>query len=286
MDMPDTSGAMNRVNEAKQRVEDARLRMRQAMQSLSDQVEGLRAQAGQRASDLKAHWKGMRQQMAHTYENLASTLALQDIHVPHLRPTNYARSIFHMSSGVVALVMIQHTFPLRILSWVMTVLLVTSIGLEISRKYSSRVNDFLMKHLGVIAHPHEHHRVNSGTWYIVALFLLSFTVTPMIASLAVIILGFCDPAAAFVGRRWGKVRIYSGRTLEGTLTFIGTGILLSLGVMSLYYWGQFSFLQMLAIASAASVAGGVAELYSKRIDDNLSIPLISGWAAMLVYLLF
>ncbi|TNE51061.1 MAG: hypothetical protein EP343_05915 [Deltaproteobacteria bacterium] len=286
MDVPDTSAAMTRVNEAKQRVGDARLRMRQAMQNLSEQVEGLRTQASQRASDLKQYWQGMRQQMAHTYENMASTLALQDIHVPHLRPTNYKRSIFHMCSGVVALVALQHTFSMFWLSLFMAGWLVLAIVLETGRAYSDSFNKFLMKFFGVLAHPHEHHRVNSATWYIVALFLLTLTVEPMMASLAVIILGFCDPAAAFVGRRWGRIQIYSGRTLEGTLTFVVTGIALSMAVMMIYYWGQLSWLKMLAIASAASVAGGLTELYSKRIDDNLSIPLAAGWTALLVSYLF
>ncbi len=270
IDIPDTNEAMQKMHES--------------LQSLSQQVDDLRSQVGQRAADLKKYWKQMRKQMAHSYGSFASSLALQDIHVPHLRPTNYARSIFHMANGFLALFMLQYTFTMQGLAWIMTTLLVMAWSLEFFRPRVPALNKFLMKHFGRIAHPHEHHRVNSGTWYILALFLLAVTVSPLEASIAVMILGLCDPAAAFVGRRWGRIPIYSGRTLEGSLTFFLTGVMISIAIVAFFY-PQLSFTKMVVVSSVASFTGAVAELFSKRIDDNLSIPLASGWGAALVLLL-
>lgn len=270
VDLPDTDEALQK--------------MRDSLQSLSQQVDELRSQLSQKAADVKQNWREMRKHMAHAYENLASSLALQDIHVPHLRPTNYARSLFHMGNGFLALFMLQHTFSMSGLAILMSIMLCTAWGLEFFRPRIPALNEFLMKHFGFIAHPHEHHRVNSGTWYILALFLLSVSVHKLEASLAVIILGICDPAAAFVGRRWGRIRIYSGRTLEGSLTFFVTGVLLSVAVMAIYS-PHLAWSHMLIVGSVASLLSAVAELFSKRIDDNLSIPLAAGWGAALTLLL-
>lgn len=263
LELPDTQGAQQKIHEA--------------LQHLNQHVEELRQQLEQRTSDFKKSWKGMRKHIAHAYDRFASGLAIQNIYIPRMRPTNYARSLFHVCSGLSALFMIQHSFAMPVLAGIMGVLLCVATGLEISRRYSPSFNDFLMRHLGVIAHPHEHHRVNSGTWYIGALFLLALTVSPMAASLAVLLLGCCDPAAAFVGRRWGRIRLVVGRTLEGTATFVFTGIVVSVAVLWLYYRTQYSWSQMFLIAAVASCAGAVAELFSKRLDDNLTIPLAVGW---------
>ena len=74
----------------------------------------------------------------------------------------------------------------------------------------------LLRVLGRIAHAHEHHRVNSSTWYGTAPVVLGGFFDPAVAAIAVAIHGLADPAAAWIGRRWGRVALVNGRTLEGT----------------------------------------------------------------------
>lgn len=266
--------------------QETQQRIREVLGHLNQHVEELRSSLEQKATDLKQSWKGLRKQMTHAYERLASSLALQNVYIPHLRPTNYPRSLFHVSSGVCALLMIQHSFSMPILAGIMGFLLVVAGGLEISRRYFPNFNVFLLRYLGAIAHPHEHHRVNSATWYIVALFLLALTVPPLAASLAVLILGCCDPAAAFVGRRWGRIRLVSGRTLEGTGAFVIAGMFVALAILLIYYRTLYSWPQMLLLAFVASSAGAIAELFSKKLDDNLTIPLSVGWSSALLLLMY
>ena len=228
---------------------------------------------------LRARWMEYRAQLHTSYEALSKSLDAWSIHVPSLRPTNYTRNIFHVISALVGLVTIElvaTTGPLVIIAASFALL---AWSCETSRKVSARANEIMMWVFGKVAHPHERFRVNSATWYATALLVLSLTVPPMIAAVAVAILGIADPSAAIVGRRYGKTRLVNGRSLEGTLTFVATGFLLSTSILLLLH-GDVRWTGALVIAACATVPAALAELLSKRIDDNLSIPLAAGAGGM------
>ena len=110
-------------------------------------------------------------------------------------------------------------------------LAVSAWSMEIARRLSDRVNERLMRVFKHVAHPHERYRVNSSTWYVTALLLLALFGTRLSQSLAVVVLAVADPAAALIGRRFGRTRLLDNRSLEGTLAFFVVGALSSLVVM-------------------------------------------------------
>ena len=95
---------------------------------------------------------------------------------------------------------------------------------------------------------------------------------------AVAVLGLGDPVAGLVGRRWGRVKLVNNRSLQGTLTFVVVGTLAARAAMLLVPTSIASGTLWLTTLGAA-IAGGLAELLSRRIDDNLSIPVITATAA-------
>jgi dolichol kinase len=135
----------------------------------------------------------------------------------------------------------------------------------------------LFRVFGPLAHPHEHHRVNSATWYATALLVLALTHSKLLCTVGVAVLGFGDPAAAVLGRRFGRVRLVHGRTLEGTLSFVGVATAVAFLALWLGYPHPVAGALLLALSGA--LAGGLAELFSLRVDDNLSVPLAAAVAA-------
>jgi dolichol kinase len=94
----------------------------------------------------------------------------------------------------------------------------------------------------------------------------------------VTVLGFADPAASLVGRRWGRVALLRGRTLEGALGFVVIGtVMTTLALLLVTPQPSLGF--ALLMAFAVSLTGAVAELCSGRLDDNLTIPLVSAATA-------
>jgi dolichol kinase len=221
---------------------------------------------------VRQRWAEFRLKAQPAYENLVLRLKAMRIHVPTLRPTNHARNLLHISAGLLATGVIQFLLPHHAVPWLAFGLAAFAWSCEGSRRIWPQVNDALMAVLGRFAHPHEWRRVNSATWYCSALFLLGQTRAPLLWQVAIAVLGFADPAAALVGRRFGRTRLLHGRTLEGSLTFVGVGTLSSLALI-LAFHPSVGFFQALVIAQGGAVLGAVAELVSCRVDDNLSVPL-------------
>jgi dolichol kinase len=190
------------------------------------------------------------------------------------RPANLARNVLHFSSGLTALLVIQLA-PSR--AWVIgvaSVLLVVAWTIEWTRRRDGRWNDTLMRVMAPVAHSHERHHINSATWYTTALFLIAIFGDMMAASLAVMVLGAADPVAAQVGRRFGRHHITRNRTVEGTAGFVVAGVLVSAATLAICY-PALDAAETWGFALVAALAGAVAELVSQRVDDNLSIPLVT-----------
>lgn len=226
----------------------------------------------------KEAWKAFRARMIPAYEALAAALRVEEAPVPSLRPKNLRRSAFHVTSAVCVLLLIEEVLPLRALIIVPAAFAGFFWFLEILRRFSDRANDAMMWVFKHVAHPHERHRVNSSTWYGTALLIISLIQVPMVCAVGVAVLGLADPAAGLVGRRYGRVRLVNGRTLEGTLAFFGTGVLATLAVLSIWHV-DVSFSARLAIGAAAAAVGALAELFTKQLDDNFTVPVASAFAA-------
>ncbi len=250
---------------------------------LGEIQDTLRAQMSSSAAASAEQWMALRAALLPHYEALRGVLDMEAVHVPALRPTNYRRSLLHATSGFVAFTIITLLPSTAWLVSIGSVFIVYAWSMEWLRRRSPAFNERLMTFYGPVAHPHEWHRVNSGTWYCTALFILAMTGSPLVCSIGVLVLGVGDPAAALVGRRWGRIKLVNGRSLEGTLTFVLTGILVSAPLCAFVY-PEVGFRLILALTGVGAVAGALAELLSSRIDDNLTIPVATGLAAWAVSL--
>jgi dolichol kinase len=115
------------------------------------------------------------------------------------------------------------------------------------------------------------------TPFAIAVLLTILTVPKLAALIAIYTLGIADPLAAVVGIRFGRHRITHNRTVEGSLAFFATTMFVAVAVL---HWGTTAAPP--AIAGVAACVGLVAlacELLPLRVDDNLTIPIVVGFAA-------
>lgn len=234
--------------------------------------------------DTRRSWLAFKRRLQPAYMELARRLEAASIHVPSLRPTNYARNAFHITSAVVAVGCIEWLDRPAALLGIALAWAVLAWGCELARRRSPRVNAALMKVFGGVAHPHEWKKVNSATWYATALVLLAATHSTALCVAGVAVLGFGDPLAALVGRRFGRVKLLHGRSLEGTLAFALSATLATTLAFALFH-GGLGLGFALAAGATAAVFGALAELVSLRVDDNFSIPLSAAAGVWLVALL-
>ncbi len=265
--------------------EELPARLREAVADLRSQLaDGMPDQLPS-ADALRAEFEALRDRLQPSYEELAARLKDARIHVPSLRPMNYRRNLMHSGFGALAVFLVAAVPQ----SWLLPIAgawTVLAWTLETTRRIWPPWNEWLMEHIfGAVAHPHEWNKINSATWYASALTLLALVDSLPAIVVAVAVLGFADPAAAIVGRRWGRVRLMHGRSLEGTTTFAVVGtVAASVGLLAIGFDASAGVL--LAVAASGAVAGALGELFSLRIDDNFNVPLASaaGTAAALLAL--
>ena len=270
-----------RLQELEARLETLRerpspdLQLAQVRERLDELSEMLRSFAPAEAPsmpDLRAEWMELRTRLQPAYEELALSLRPFDVHVPSLRPTNYRRNMLHVFSGVFGLVCIEEWMSAAALIGIAGSVTVWAWTMEIGRRRSTWLNDKLMAALGAVAHPHEWHRINSATWYSTAMLMLALTETTLLCALAVIVLGLADPAAALVGRRWGRTKLVNGRSLEGSTAFFVVAALASWATISIWH-PEVQGTALPIMVGVAAVSGTLAELFCRRVDDNFAIPV-------------
>jgi dolichol kinase len=236
------------------------------------------------AERTRAAWSDFRAEAVPAYEKLAATLRPLALHVPSLRPTNYARNVYHVLSGLGCLLLLNEALTPAAVWWVAAIFLAMAWSFELSRRIFPPVNQLLMWAFKPFAHPHEAWRVNSATWFTTALFVLASLGEPAVATAAIAVLAVGDPLAAVVGRRFGTVKLVNGRSLQGTLAFTVAASLSAFAALSTWFPGL-GTAAVLAASVAAAAAGALAELFARRIDDNLVIPLAAAAAASLAFAL-
>jgi dolichol kinase len=143
------------------------------------------------------------------------------------------------------------------------------LALDVARLRSSRLNALFFAAFPALASPREAVGAASSTWYAGGVLLLYALFPVALVVPALLVLALADPAAAVVGRRWGRRRLGKG-TWVGTATFAATAFLIL---------GAF-FASPIALGIALLTAG--AEAVPWRIDDNLTVPLAAASALWLI----
>lgn len=142
-------------------------------------------------------------------------------------------------------------------------------GLRLKNK---KVNDLFIKFASGVLRERERYRVSGFTFYCFGVSLSFFLLPWEFAITSVLFLIFGDPIAATVGSLYGRHKLIRGKSLEGTLACFVTCALIS-GLLSLV---GFVPLPWFGLAILGGLSGAIAELMD-FIDDNLAIPLISGF---------
>lgn len=254
------------------------------LESVHDTLDRVRTVVAEKlpsAHDVKARWMEFREELHPAYEELARALETAHMQLPIVRPTNYWRSAFHVIAAVLAVLFVQYA-PWSAVIIIPAVLATFFWFLEFMRRVSPAWNDGLMALTEKINHPHERYRVNSSTWFTTALFLLALTHEPIAGAAAVLVLGFGDPVAGLVGRRWGRIKLVNGRSLEGTTAFAATAFV-AVFAMFFAWYPSTPYETAFAVCLVAAVVGALTELFSRRIDDNFAIPIVVGgavWATL------
>lgn len=135
-------------------------------------------------------------------------------------------------------------------------------------------NHRVMRWFSTLLRHTEKDRFNGATFLTLAFFLVIFLFPRPVAVAAMLFLSLGDAAAELCGRHFGRLKVL-GRSLEGTLAFF----LVSFAV-------AWTLLDDWRVAFVGALAGSLVELFSFKVDDNLTVPLGSAAALYAAFLFF
>jgi diacylglycerol kinase (CTP) len=200
----------------------------------------------------------------------------------HLRQDlHLARKLWHMTTGLLMVAVFLSGLSRSSAVLILGSLLGVNLLVETARLRIPSFNEAFVRFWGPIIRSCEVNRL-SGTPYYIGSALIVIAIFPKpIAALSLLFLACGDPMASLVGVLYGDrgPRFANGKSAVGT----AAGVLVCLAV-SLVFWSVFPNLGALEFALlvlVGGVAGGLSELAPWDLDDNLSIPVLSGTALWL-----
>lgn len=231
--------------------------------------------------------RAIRKSLATSYEELAAQLrqyaAAHTVRYTDLRPINLpvvGRSVFHATIGLTAVLCYELAFSQTTALVILLSILAVFGFLETMKRVSTRWANFLVERVfGLISRPHERYRTNSAIYYLVALVIVTAVTPKLGVCIAVLVLAFGDPAAMWVGTRWGHLRLRNDKSFTGSLGFLVVSFVVVVVYLAIRP-NPLSVAQIVLCAFCVSLVGTVTELFSGRIDDNLTIPVACALASL------
>ena len=121
----------------------------------------------------------------------------------------------------------------------------------------------------------EAHRFSSMTGFMVGVFASFLLFSPRHAYFCIAVLALGDFYGKLLGARFGRRPLLGDRTLEGSVGFLLAATLTCALLRE-------AFDLPVAVVLVAPLAATLAELLSTRVDDNLTVPLATGAALLLL----
>lgn len=204
------------------------------------------------------------------------TKTKQDLHL--------TRKIWHAFAGVTGALLYLYYIPKNIFLLLLAVLTGLYLSVEIIRKLNPRFHKELIQNWKWFLRDSEIEGVNTGLYYNLSCFIAIAFFPKTIAVLSIFYLALADPLAAFVGTLWGKksIQIISGKSLIGSFA----AFLVCFLVTIVFLRDSIPFNQLLLISLIGGMGGSLSESLPLKIDDNLTIPIISGlilWGSSLLF---
>lgn len=185
------------------------------------------------------------------------------------------RRFWHLFWGVIFLIGIYFS-DVALVNWGYFSLSIALLGflLDFLRLRNEEVNESLSKVFGPIMRKSEKLSFSGLPFYALGIALAIFLYDRHITILSIMFLVFADPIASITGVYFGRDRLLPNKTLQGTIAAFTVCLFISISYLVLH---DFNSPNIIMFSFFGAIMGALSELLGAfNIDDNLTIPVVSG----------
>lgn len=203
----------------------------------------------------------------------------------HMRSDlHLARKAWHVAAGLIGL-WVHEAYNLAAVETAQALLAVGLIGLivDFSRLRWPALNRLVLKCLKNFMRESEKRSYSGLPFYALGVSLSLYFFDERLAILAVLFLIFSDPISSLVGVAYGEEKIFPNKSLQGSLAGFIVCYLLCVAY-ALHHLEGPNLFNILVFSFFGGLIGMASELVSAtgRVDDNLSIPILSSLGLTLI----
>jgi len=203
----------------------------------------------------------------------------------HLRhDLHLARKTWHMVMGSMIALVYMSGMSCTTCVIILSCFLGFDVLIETARLRSPAFNVKVMRIMAPLMRDSETHQMSGTPYYILAALLAIGIFPKPVAILSILYLAFGDPLASLAGILYGckSPKICPGKSLVGTATGVIACTLLTWVFAKTL---NLSDSQTTIVVLVGGSSGGLAELLPFEIDDNFTIPIFSGFAVWMSFIL-
>lgn len=204
-----------------------------------------------------------------------------------IKNIQWARKLSHAFLGVLFLVLFVFSGWSPAVIWSFAgVFLVFCFTLEALRHFNPGVNQWVWRVFKPIMRESEKTKINSAMFYIFSMAVVYFVFPIQVAVVTMLFIAIGDPVASIVGLNWGKTKLAAHVSLEGFLACFFTCALMAFISATFIFATSLHPLLIAGFSLLGGLTGALAECSFKKLDDNLTMPLLSApilWILMQLF---
>jgi acyl-phosphate glycerol 3-phosphate acyltransferase len=151
-----------------------------------------------------------------------------------------------------------------------------ALSLELIRKYSKSINEFLKKIFKPTGKSEEAHKISGTSYFLMGSAIAGLFSVPY-SLISIVMLAMGDSWAVLVGKKWGKHQWLKGKSVEGSLACFFISFVSGVVYMNLIGL-PISYMSLIVGALSATVVEGFGNL----LNDNLTMAPIAAFFMWLV----
>ena len=195
----------------------------------------------------------------------------------------FLRHLFHIFGAIIPIGYLYIVKDRIFLCKILLVAFGIALLLDVIRIFflKKEKRGLLIKVLSGFMKPGELWRFSGSTYFIASSLIVIFYLHKDIAVACLLFLSFGDPIATFIGSRIGEERLFWGdKSVEGSLAFFAVSFVI--GILLL------GFIKGLFGSLIATIVEGLPThlifgRFYRWLDDNLTVPLITGFLIQLIF---